>query len=371
MEPFLGGSHAQFVRTLTERSDGVDWTVLSLPGRHWKWRMRGSAAWFAHELEGSSAADFDVLLASSFLPLAELRGLVPWMAQVPTVLQFHENQLAYPAGPQTTEFERRRDHHFGFTQLVSALAADACLFNSAWNRDSFLEEGARLLARMPDAVRPDWTRTIADRSVVLPIPLGLPDVAPPLTAPTPEDRALGPRIVWPHRFEHDKGPALLVATLRALLDRDTPFRLLLLGERHRRGSAVLDELRDALGDRLVHDGHVPGRDAYVELLSRADLVLSTARHEFFGVAVAEAVWQGAFPLVPNALAYVERYPPECRYDPSPDDCTALADRLNHLCRAYAAGTLDLRADRRDWLTDAHAPSALPRYHALLRRVAEG
>ena len=45
LEPFDGGSHAAFTRTLTGGLD-YDWTVLTLPGRHWKWRMRGAAPWF-------------------------------------------------------------------------------------------------------------------------------------------------------------------------------------------------------------------------------------------------------------------------------------------------------------------------------------
>ena len=46
IEPFEAGSHAAFTRTLTS-APWAEWTTLTLPGRHWKWRMRGSAAYFA------------------------------------------------------------------------------------------------------------------------------------------------------------------------------------------------------------------------------------------------------------------------------------------------------------------------------------
>ncbi len=47
---------------------------------------------------------------------------------------------------------------------------------------------------------------------------------------------------------------------------------------------------------------------YAELLRSADVVVSTARQEFFGIAVTEAIYAGAFPLLPNRLVYPERIP---------------------------------------------------------------
>ena len=45
IEPFDGG-HTVILRAPTGKID-ADWTVLTLPGRHWKWRSRGSAVCFA------------------------------------------------------------------------------------------------------------------------------------------------------------------------------------------------------------------------------------------------------------------------------------------------------------------------------------
>jgi glycosyltransferase involved in cell wall biosynthesis len=67
----------------------------------------------------------------------------------------------------------------------------------------------------------------------------------------------------------------------------------------------------------VHWGYLPTRADYVALLSQADLVISTAEHEFFGISVLEAICAGAFPLLPNRLSYPELIPaelhPACLY----------------------------------------------------------
>ncbi len=75
IEPFDGGSHGTFLRVLIEGlrgAHGVRTTVLTLPGRHWKWRMRGAVLWLAQKHGAELRAEYDLLFASSFLGLAEL-----------------------------------------------------------------------------------------------------------------------------------------------------------------------------------------------------------------------------------------------------------------------------------------------------------
>jgi glycosyltransferase involved in cell wall biosynthesis len=83
--------------------------------------------------------------------------------------------------------------------------------------------------------------------------------------------------------------------------------LALAGENVRVDPREFDRAREHLGDRVVHVGFLP-RDDYLDLLCRADVVVSTAQHEFFGVAMVEAMAAGAVPLLPARLSYPEIVP---------------------------------------------------------------
>lgn len=332
LNPFHAGSHAQFADTVVADVPG-EWTLHTLPGRHWKWRMRGAATEFARRV-ASEPVRYDVMMTTSYLALAELRGLSPRLRTTPAVLYFHENQLTYPTREQHSG---PRDHHYGFTQLVSCLAAEEVWFNSAYNRDAFLDAGAALLHRMPDAVPAGWMARIAARSHVVPYPMSYPECpAPAATAPHPD----GPLILWNHRWEYDKGPDAMADALEALSRAGHPFRLAVCGQRFRQVPPSLSRIAETLHGHLVQYGFVPDRDAYLGLLGAADLVLSTADHEFFGVSMLEATHAGAYPLVPDRLSYPELFPEEHRYADG-----ALVRRLAAAVERYVAGE-PLRGERR-------------------------
>ncbi len=258
---------------------------------------------------------------------------------LPLVNYFHENQLRYPV-----RVDDKRDFHYGWTNIQSAVASDIILWNSAFNCDSFLEELPEFMRRLPDARIPGMADRIRERSRVLPVPLHLKTLTERAeTAPAKE----GPcRILWNHRWEHDKDPELLFKTLIKLRKKRIPFELSVLGQSFDRIPPIFDEARQALGDSITAWGFLPERDDYLEELLKADIALSTARHEFQGLAVLEAVAAGAVPLVPDDLAYPEIWPAECRYSPGGLE-RALRESIGNLEQLRARDYRD-QALRFDW-----------------------
>ena len=297
LEPYYGGSHRAFLQGLCRHSRHKV-TILGLPARKWKWRMRHAAVEFARRLRRRRTLP-DVILSSDFLNVAEFAGLLPprWQA-VPRAIYFHENQLTYPMAD-----ESQRDYHYAFTHLTSILASRAAYFNSQFHLEEFFSAMSALLRRMPDyAPLADLARA-RRRSRVL--HLGC-DLAPLLRQPRRRDGSAV--LLWTHRWEADKDPETFLRTVARLHRDGEDFRLILLGEHFDRARTDLEPLLSELAPHILHAGYLPGRAAYRRMLSRADVVVSTARHEFFGMGVVEAIAAGAWPLLPSRLAYTEILP---------------------------------------------------------------
>ncbi len=76
----------------------------------------------------------------------------------------------------------------------------------------------------------------------------------------------------------------------------------MIGQAFRRIPHPFETLCEQLGERLGQWGWVENRDAYLRLLRNADVVVSSAVHDFQGLAVLEAVACGCVPVVPDRLA---------------------------------------------------------------------
>jgi len=331
LEPYYGGSHKAFLDGWS-KTGRHSWSVLSLPAYKWKWRMRHAAVTFAHQVQQrlSEGSRWDLLLCSDMLNLAEFLGLAPrCMRDLPAVVYFHENQLTYPV-----RCENERDYQFAMTNLTTALAADAVWFNSSFHRDSFLNALGTLFNRMPDYQPVEAIEQIRGKSAVRP-----PGVVPLSGRSAREPGPL--RILWAARWEHDKNPEDFFAAVAKLKDRQIPFRISVIGEQFREVPEVFAKARELFADHIDRWGYQQERADYEAALLEADVFVSTAVHEFFGISAVEASLAGAYPLVPRRLAYPEVFasPDEDAtnrffYDGAPKD---LADRLADLSARLESG----------------------------------
>lgn len=312
IDTYHGGSHRAFINNWIQHSRHR-WTLLTLPAHHWKWRMRHAPIYFAEQLAAMNTTDFDTLLVTDMLNLAEFRGLVREpIRRLPCFIYFHENQLMYP-DQQATE----KDLHYAFTNVNSALAADRVWFNSAWHRDSFLQLGERWLKRMPDFQPLSALQQVRQKSSV-----SYPGIEVSQTVGVSDSTDPSLSILWAARWETDKNPQQLFRVLRSLRQCGVDFKLNLVGGRAADRDRLFSAAREEFKSAIQQWGYLDDRQQYLELLGRTDLVVSTALHEFFGIAVLEGVANGCVPLVPNRLAYPEtlavyrREHPECFYDGS-------------------------------------------------------
>lgn len=295
VEPYFGGSHRAWAEGYRAHS-AFEVELMTLPARWWRWRMRGGFVTLAERAAGLAGRGYrpDVILATDMVDLAGLRGLLPrsW-APVPSVLYLHESQLTYPDSPQLEP-----DLSYAFTNWTSALAADVCVFNSEYHRESFFEEVPRLLRQFPDHRHGHLVEEVRERSRVVPVGVDLSWIRPSKSSP--------PLVLWNHRWEHDKNPEEF---LRAIVDvaPDLDFRLALCGASFGNVAPGFARARDLLGDRVVAFGHAP-LDRYRSLVNQTDVVVSTALQEFFGISVVEAVAAGAVPVLPDRLSYPEIIP---------------------------------------------------------------
>ncbi len=307
LEPWYGGSHRAWADGLAVHSRHAV-TLVTLPARFWRWRMRGSALTLARLVEALVERDGppDLVVVSDFTDVAAFLGYTRrTLAGVPVALYLHENQLVHPPSPTGAA-----DPRYAAVNWSGLVAADAVFCNSAFHRDALFEALPAFVAGAPDHAPLEELAGVVAKTSVLPVGVdldGLLDAERADDAPLGSAHGDGPLIVWNQRWDHDKDPEALFRVLRALARDGVAFRLALAGENRRSDPQEFDAVIRDLGDRIDHVGRLD-RPRYVELLLRSDVTVSTARHEFFGIAAVEAMAAGIVPLLPARLSYPELVP---------------------------------------------------------------
>jgi glycosyltransferase involved in cell wall biosynthesis len=307
LEPYFGGSHALFLKGLQEHLP-YEFDLLTMPARKWKWRMRLAGPYFAEQLNNQVVRkQYDCILCSTFVDVAAFRSLVKrQFQQIPLYTYFHENQFAYPV-----QIEDERDFHFGLTNLTTALASDKLGFNTQYNLQTFLTGVEQILKICPDMKLAGTIDKINKRASILYPGVDFSGFPGPDTCTSNSDST--PIIVWNHRWEHDKNPEYFFETLYELDKQNVDFRLLVMGQSFQRQPEIFAEAQEKLAHKIDHFGFVESREDYIRQLCRADIVISTATHEFYGISVIEAVRTGCIPLLPKRLSYPELFPAEYLY----------------------------------------------------------
>ena len=268
-----------------------NWSLHSLSPRYFSWRIRGNPLSYFDEL--TKMSDCDLLLCTSMVDLATIKGLDKRVSELPCLLYFHENQFAYPINQQQGILEAQ------ITSLYSAISADSIAFNSEYNRLSFFQGADKFLKKMPDHKPKNLLKSLENKSQVIHVPI-------PCSTDKPDISITEPiKIVWNHRWEYDKNPELLEAFLSEMTNRKMPFKISIVGQQFRKKPEIFERIKTKFEENIEAWGFVDKRQNYEAVLDESHFVLSTADHDFQGISMLEAVARGCIPIAPKDLAYPE------------------------------------------------------------------
>jgi len=363
VEPWFGGSHQAWAEGLAATS-GHEVHVLGLRDAFWRWRLRGGAVTLAEQAAVLAVEHGppDVILASSMLDLPAFLGHARRIVGDAAVCVYlHETQ---PARSSLTG--EPLDDDAAYRNWTSMAVADHTFVNSAFHRDRLFDALPDLLDGAPDFRHSHLVERVRARTTILPVGV---DVAGLVEAERADAEDGPPLVLWNHRWDHDKAPEVFFRALRRLDHDGVAFRLALAGANVRSDPREFAAAEERFGDQLVHVGHL-GRAEYLRLLVRSSVVASTAVHEFFGIAMVEAMAAGLVPILPRSLSYPELVPAafheQVLYDSYGDLVRRLRTVLVDLDGARAATTgLREAMYRFDWSQLA------PQYDSALRAVAAG
>ncbi len=304
IEPFFSGSHKSWAASFQLHSQH-DVQILSLPGRYWKWRMYGGAVSLALKFNELKQMPH-LIIVSDMLDLVTFVALTKnKIKNIPIVAYFHENQLTYPWSSQDKDVVHKRDEHYVFKNYTSALAADKVCFNSYYHMHSFMQALHPFLKQFPDYNETHLIKEIKEKSRVLYPGIDLKRFD--AFKPKKKIKNEVPIILWNHRWEYDKNPQDFFNGLMNLSVQGAQFKLVVLGEKFKKVPDIFDTAQKKLKKHIIHFNYVNSFEEYAKWLWKADILPVTNKQDFFGISILEAVYCGAYPLLPQRLTYPELF----------------------------------------------------------------
>ncbi|XP_075465571.1 tRNA-queuosine alpha-mannosyltransferase isoform X3 [Ascaphus truei] len=292
IEAFYGGSHKQLMDLLKEEIEGC--VLYGLPAKKWHWRARTAALYFMQTIPPNDNYRF-----------------------MPDHKRLLQKMTDYKSDCDSTPCTGLP---FQSQSRTAAKSMDSCL------GEQHMEQNVPEKAVPPSEDLHDLKSSVRGntydedaRHVIC---------NPSTTLGVIGDQQRPLHIVWPHRWEHDKDPESFFKILLKLQEKELPFHVSVLGETFTDVPDLFSETRITLGSSVLHWGYLPSKDDYFQTLCVADVVISTAKHEFFGVAMLEAVYCGCYPLCPKSLVYPEIFSAEYLYS-TPEQ---LLKKLQNFCK---------------------------------------
>ena len=235
--------------------------------------------------------DPDLIVTTNGYRLSAIRSKLP---DVPVVVHFGENRLGIYNERAVTNLTAHVQTGY-LTEIDCIDVADEVVFNSAYQRDLMAWQLKDLQGKV-DYVSNNTIDKVVSATVL-----------PRLVVGKPGGRKESNLVVWNHRWATDKGIDDLLLIDRALYDSSVDCRIV----------CTSNVQSTAQKTKITFTGRVLPKDEHLDLLSRATVLLSTSKHETFGISVMEGILSGCCPLLPNRQIYPylipEEYHGRCLY----------------------------------------------------------
>lgn len=327
LEPYFGGIRRNMLETLVHTSRHR-WNLLTLPPRRMERRLAASAHWFAEQISRREMGQIDLLFTCDALNLADLNRLCPTVADKPSVVYFHCNQLPDPAHP---DLSQRLD----LTNLTTATAATEIWFNSKYHARSFLEGIEGLIEIHTELQSRSPLENLREKLAHVPPPVDLSRLGDLSTvANAPRD----PSVVFVDT--RDANMELLNAGLAIVHQMRRKVTLLVTGP--------VDELSNLFPRQVISEADSM---AQIRGLMSASVFISAKIAAPFDENAVRAMLLGCRPVLPHTGVYpelvAERFHSSFLYDMSPESLASHLHEALYCLPIHQQKELTLRLGRFD------------------------